>query len=753
MSINYFSKIISFVNESYNISSENIIYIPTNKQLVTYAAIVVIKTPDGNIITPSPTTIKEVYFLNRKTGNRYAIKEATLTQDSAWFTVGFNIDSQSYENSESDYLEISLDVGGELVVSGMIVTTKYIHTNNRVFEYIIGNTEVRDSNLTINRNKIGFPQWSTVHKNTISVSQKLLEPLNKHFSSVISKSNEYLKQTFDLDYDVPKFTRIALKNYPKFVYRLIENKPYPEELVETSDIYSSINKIEIQDTIISGNLLSIVLDPLKDNLSYLININYIVNNGEVLYIRNLRSNTSNFVYCIVTGIDERNIEIQEMVILRFDMYTKVQNKFKRILDITCSETIEVSNYVDLRHSFYIDTHPYVRPAITDRDYSLFKPNFHIKTNGELTNNFILIDNSAKTDGQNQYQFCIKEKINSMFVDDYLNAVYITENDGYYKLNYSKFNLDLTKKIGNKTVNNNDFIEVSDTNTSVGDWVDITIYAQRYRKAYNSKSIYIEVNNKDLTYFYNYELNTLTPNKNFIYLDVTAADILEFSIFIDNSNPFIFSLVDETKNVKYSAMTETAELKPYLSEELTEIDDGTKYLIYYNDNLYIQEESLQQITIDNEFNDESHNLYIVFENYFSSSLNYRININDDFIDSQGSSVSSGIFTIYDIKDKGTQIISLDMKRLYSRYGKDLEISVGASYSLMDQLLPLGSTSTIGDYTEPLSKFKVIYDNENLAEEFLNPRVKLEPANEVEYRMEIDLDNIQNLTIGVISEYDS
>ena len=98
-----------------------------------------------------------------------------------------------------------------------------IEKTNKVFNYLSSGLKIKDSNLLAKRVKIGFPAWSNVNVNINSNTLKLLEPLHSIYSSVYSKSNEYLLQSFDLDYEHLIFKRVFLKNYPKVIsYREVD---------------------------------------------------------------------------------------------------------------------------------------------------------------------------------------------------------------------------------------------------------------------------------------------------------------------------------------------------------------------------------------------------------------------------------------------------------------------------------------------------------------------------------------------------
>ena len=743
--ITYFSKIMQLDNLTYNIENTNLVLLPLNtKNSIDYKVTVRLKLINGDTVQQLDLSCIP-YFFNSRTGGKYKIDLSNIEWDNLDLNINLKIWEETYENSDSDYLVLDfITVDDDRFSCRLPIRTKVVNRVNRVFDYIVGSTIIRDSNMLTPFNRVGFPLWGTIHKNITSVSQKILDSLHSNILNTYNKNSEYLKQTFNLDYIAPKFSRVYLKGYPKSIYRIYPNN-INIELKETEDIYSSINFLSLEPH--HGESLELhnfIYSPEHINTDFYEILTNVIKstNNSILYFKNLRSNSDPFISCIIRGINDKDVEISETIILRYDMYSKIQNKFKTIIEVDCKYPIEISNYVDLRYSHYINLQPYILPSLMDTQYRIFKPEIKVKSNHELTNNIIVLNNNLYSDGTEVYKFAIDGSIKSFYIDDKLNILYLmsTEDseDGLY-LNTSKLNLDYTKKIGNHTVNNNSYIEITDINTAVGDWVDVSIYIDRYITSYKSKSFFIEVRNNGVLFYYDPDLNILVSEKKFIYTEQLSTDILEFTLFIENSNPYIINLIDETKGTCFSSMTEIPEIKPYTSKNVS--NDLSDYLILYKDEVKLISSSYNE---DIYFTEDDNIIRIIFKNDYYDDFNFYIKINDDFISNSETSLTEGFYNKFDCKSKGLFILEFDKRLLQSRYGNLILLGIGSSYDI---------TNGIIDEDLVLSTVKIQTDVV-IKEEILNPKLNIgSKINQVEYNFSIDLLDVSNLTSERNIEYDS
>ena len=720
---------------------DNTLYLPSEvTDFVNYKLEIEFKDVAGDILyTDIPETVTAV-FLNSRTGGRYSLNCEYVSTLNNLSRYDLTISSQAYEDSSSDILEIvfeSLNYLGSLRIP---IQIKKIKKTNKVFNYLSSGLKIKDSNLLAKRVKIGFPAWSNVNININSNTLKLLEPLHSIYSSVYSKSNEYLLQSFDLDYEPLIFKRVFLKNYPKVISRVLSNS-FIEELKETDDIKSAPKKIEVSPPLTPTvvGLFSYYYDYKRNSelaISNLINQDH-------LYLKLLDSSKRLFTACYITGYDKGNNILTEVTIIRKDMYVKLQNKFVTVVDIDCNEAIEITNYVDLRYSHYINERPYITPPIADHNLKTFKPEVVIKTNHELTNNIVTLNNNLIEKGNEQYKYNIEStQLKSFYLNDELDVIYLSGLGAQTTLNYSKLNVDYSSEIGDKTCNNNPYIELSDNNTVVGDWCDVIVSVDRLVKETGVKSFYLQIKNKDLVYYYNSDTNSLSQEKVYVYTELLLTDVMGLSIFIDNAEPYIFSIVDEKSGLSFSAMVENYKINPISTNMLENAGNG--YLIKQGNTISLIEENSSNVIefsdLDSKFQKE---ICIALDYEFANQLDFILNIGDYYIRNNETNLPDDSFCLYINKSKGKILLYLDKVRLKELIGTNIaNIKLGTSFNSLSGVLIetlLQATCSVKDY---LNNFQTT----------LLPKILTRDPDQIEYTISFNIDDLQNLTFTRESDYD-
>lgn len=727
---------------TYNsIVENNLLYLPTNvNSKIEYRLQIEFKNITGDIIyTQIPTTVNAV-FLNSKTGTKYSLNCSYVSTSNNLNEYLLKISSQSYEDSGSDILELIFQNNEYIGSLRLPIKVKKIKKSNRIFNYLSNGIKVGQSNLLAKRVKVGFPLWGTVNANINSTTMKLLEPLHSIYSSIYSKTNEYLLQSFDLSYSPYLFSRVFLKNYPKVITRILDNGLI-EELKEVDDIQAAVKKVEITEILEAPDeiLFTSIYDFKRNSeatLATLINFS-------VLYLKLLDSSEKLFTACYVTGYDQENNLLNEVTIVRKDMYVQLQNNFKSIVDIDCNEAIEVTNYVDLRYSHYINERPYITPPISDSNLKTFKPEVVIKTNHELTNNIITLNNNLIEKGIEQYKYNIDTtKLRSFYLNDELDIIYLSTLGTTTSLNYSKLNIDYSSAIGDKTCNNNPYIELSDNNTTVGDWCDVIVDVSRLVLDQQVKCFYLQITNKNLIYFYNHETNSLTQEKVYIYTELLSTDTLAISIYVENAEPYIFSVIDEQTGTKFSAMIENYKISPLFSKTLNNADAG--YLIKRGDSIsLIEDDSNSVSTFSNKDAKYENEICVSFNCQFYNHLDFVLELGNYYIRNNKSNLPLDSYCLYINKAKSIIYLYFDKTRLKELLGtSDTIFKVGTSLNqsngvLIDDLV--NASMSVSDY---INSF-----NSNLL-----PKVLIEDPNQIEYTISFNIDDLQNLTFTRESDYD-
>ena len=235
------------------------------------------------------------------------------------------------------------------------------------------------------------------------------------------------------------------------------------------------------------------------------------------------------------------------------------------------------------------------------------------------------------------------------------------------------------------------------------------------------------------------VNKMYANFKNLQVLIGWTDILEFTLFIENSNPYIINLIDETKGTCFSSMTEIPEIKPYTSKNVS--NDLSDYLILYKDEVKLISSSYNE---DIYFTEDDNIIRIIFKNDYYDDFNFYIKINDDFISNSETSLTEGFYNKFDCKPKGLFILEFDKRLLQSRYGNLILLGIGSSYDI---------TNGIIDEDLVLSTVKIQTDVV-IKEEILNPKLNIgSKINQVEYNFSIDLLDVSNLTSERNIEYDS
>lgn len=604
---------------------------------------------DANVpMNPSDLNNIKGNLINTKTGAVHSIKKVSYVEDMETESQGvvFYLSSETAEDDDINCLEISFIHNNEgfeqEVITRVEIRIKKIKEALSTFNYNLGSVTIIDSNLLSPRVKMGFANWSTVHKNDISNTSKLLEPLHRVYTNSFTKSNELLKQTYDLNYTPETFSRIFLHGYPLNIIR--KTADGIEELKEADDIFSSIRKVEVSESDATIELIKIYLtNDVENNKVKLENLTL----PTTLYLRKLNSNNQIFCECIVKGFDEFQNPITESVILRSDLYTQLQNTYERITSIYYGNNdIEVSTYVDLRYHHYIISRPYIVPPIVDKNFTAFKPHPVIKTNQELDRNTLVINNGLSNAGVEEYKlsFSTDEAITSLYVNEELDVLYTTPSiitPNMTALNYSKLRIDYTKNIFNdKTLNNNRYIVVSDSKTSIGDWVDVTVNTQDWFDNIEQKSLLLRVRNDNTVLYYNQETGELAEDKVYFYSDLANTGVLEVSVNVENNLPYIFSIVSED-GTTVSAMSCIDTIDSYYSEEIIE-----NSMIHFNGEVVlVPSTGLEHSNSIYDLVGYENDLAVVLSWGNYSTLNYKISLKDGYyISSDGSNLNPDFYKI-------------------------------------------------------------------------------------------------------------
>lgn len=678
----FYSKIDSIISEDFNLK-EGIMYIPRSLDVYNYKLKVFfseIKTGLSVDAESLGLVDYQISLVNSKNNLKYKL----LKGDSSWksngvdFFFSFILNQESDEASFVDYLELKvINATGVTSTSRYKVQVKPIKTSSKVFEYEVKNKLILESNLVDSRYKLGFAKWSTVFKNKNSVAGKMMEALDKYLYSSPSKVRELLKLSYSLDQPTTSFKEVVLKDRPQNVVRLREESE--ETLVEAFDVLNSIKSLDIKEKQENIQLISVILEPYSEKAEEFEEINKLL--PTTLYIKLRDSELYDSCTVLIRGEDEFGKELTEFLDVRFDIWTRIQKSYYKIEAIEGLELpIEIANYVDLSIDHYVDNNPFLTPSIIkSNDLTPFKPRLLKKNNYNQDRQVLVIKDDSFKNTEEHYKFSFEEtSINSMYLTENLDLIYTATTGDSHTLCVTKLGLDFKKKFANKTTNNSSYIEVSETNPFIGDWVDVKIKLKEWLYKTKTKAFIIQVLNDDTLFYYDVIEDRLVSERVYIYTDHTSLeDSLDFSFFLENDSPYIITLFNEHQTEYCSAQSSCDLLRPYNTISLP-----NKSSLILKDNKITLVDFEEQDTSTVIFSELTDNDVLV---YFHSNNRYNLEYSLDFygytITSKGSTIDRSFYEVLN-SDHLSSTVCLKIRKDLIKSLKDeqpLNFRVGCSFN--------------------------------------------------------------------------
>lgn len=658
-----------------------------------------------------------VSLINSSKGYKYKLKTTSIFYSETYATVLFSIDSQASEKANIDFIEV-LVRGEDFVKSAKLkVNVKTIETATKNFVYKFGNLNIIDSNLLSLRPKYLAARWSTLGKNMLSNGSKLLDQFHNTYSSSYFKTNEYLRQAYISDYSPFKYERVFLTKRPMTVLRYAD---YWEELKETEDINSSIKKLNINYNYGTKDLPKVILEPFESNSDEIDRINMELPCS--LYFKKDRGEDDQYATCIIKGKDQFDNIITETLLVRLDVYTKPVNTFYNILEISCSDIpIEISTYVDLRYDHYVINNSFIIPPIVDKDYRTFIPLVKKESNSDISCNTLSLYNPSNSNNSSELTFSFKEQnVTSIYVTEDLDILYTVDDPETTYLKYSKLHIDFSKNIYNNTsLNNNDFINVSEALPCLNDWIDVNINIKAWSEYSKDNAAIIQIRNEDNIYYYDAETNSLVNDRVFVYSQTTSDSPLSFSVQIENDSPYIVTVFSSDLKQKAACSAIANTIIPYKTEEI----NFKNKLMLIDSQIILSDLSNTTISL----NKDPTSLYITLEWDNFSTLDYSLVFYDRFLSHSETNLPEDSYT-YITNGRscgGPIVIKIDPKML-----PDNLFSIGAA---------INRNCGVPSYTSTI--ITVEYNGSNLT---LDLPIQ-EDVEDVALQYEI---NIQDLTSKVL-----
>ena len=711
-------KIVNITCSDYDLK-EGYIYTPYDKRELVYT--IHVQSQSSLVVD-----FFKVSFLDSKSGFKYKLISANSShQGEVDYFFNFIVDHQSSEKANIDFIELTI-FGLPSVTLKKEIKLVGLKNTSKSFNYISGVKAIVESNLLTLRTRMMSPSWGTIRKNILSNGIKMLDKFHSHFSSSYFKVNEYLRQSYDSSYSPLTYSRIILNERPSAVVRYYGSDT--TELIETNDIFSSIKNFS---TLVDENDLSlytVILEGYKENKDELDLINSSL--PLPLYLKNNSSNENKYETCIITGYNQYDERIVESILLRKDLYTKTQNTFYVIEDIKHSNSnIEISNYVDLNTNHFVINNNYIIPPIVDSDFRTFKPLLRKQTNKEKTYNTINIYNPTNERVIEELKFTIGDEnveIRSIYLTEDMDIVYTYFKDNTTVINYGKLGIDFSKNIYNSiTNNNNEFISVSDQNTSTGDWVEVNVKITDWVSKVKDEAFLIQIRNNNNLFYYDVENKSITTNKVINYNQTLSIENINLEINIENDSPYLITLLSSNLKHKVSCSTTDHTIIPYKVETV----QGKCDAILFDNYLYTKElTTTKEIIVE----DDDEYLSLIFDWKGYSSLSYKIDFNEYFISDTETNLNSETFK-YITRDTSYELpiyLKIDVSKLDVE-----EFKIGTAFNI--------NNGIIG--TDTSCKLTVMKGS--LKSEFtLHPKQVEDLVDKFEYKV-----NISTLIGEVLNDY--
>lgn len=489
-------------------------------------------------------TKAEVNLINDTTGFKYPLTVSAYTLKS----VNGSISPEEHEDAFFNVIEVILYTNVNVIVSGRAPITKTtVKQSNKVYKVKSNKPGVMTSNMLYPRVKLGFPRWSTVENNDISIVSKTLE-------SLLSPFYDSYHKLIDLNINA-----LFKKEYKKFISIQLDQRPLNVKLVTNSTEFDCIEATAIQripqaitkqEQKTVFKLSRIIYNPLNNKLDF----DYTSFLNSTLYIKKIKWTESTSNTITIKGEDIYGDRLSCRVVIHDDFYTEVPTKFNKITEIISNTGLILSNYIDCRFDHYIIKDTRTAAPIVNKDLFSFDPFILRGRNIEDSRDIVYVFDKDKSLSEFVYKFdTISTNITSMYVDEHLRTIW---TDGT-KVYSGVLGHDLSKIISkDPSINNNRVISVQDQNTSIGDWIDINIDLTEWTP---NTPMLIRITNGDSIMYYNQVVDEFTTKVSYFY-PKEAEQTIELNVKVENDSPYLITVLSDDLKKSYTACSYSHQLK-------------------------------------------------------------------------------------------------------------------------------------------------------------------------------------------------
>jgi len=511
-------------------------------------------------------------------------------------------------------------------------------------------------NFLLDNSKQFVPNWSKAYQNTVSNFAKILEPCYNTITGFYSTMHRNLLNSYKT-FDFPT-TTISLRKKP---IKIIDqaNNVY----LDTFCIENAPKKLVSFEPQVQKQFIELSYNPLESFKA----VELI--EPTILYIKKEIKN--NEATITIAGLNENGRYVSEIIFLTQSSYKPTINKYKIILKIDTTASLQISNYINCikDHQYTTVTSIPVPPfVLKENNFNFYVPDFRLEQTESKLNSVL----SLYSGNTLKYYFCFDHYVTSLFVDPYLNLHWTTATAEYRISSLSNF-ISTTYNNVNDGVNN--YIYTEDQ-PYLNEWVDIIVDIPHLLLDYpdlNIATVALEVEGESIKYL-DEATEQFQANKKTLNLK-TILNKLTISVKITNFKEHIFKILVENNTfintIKVPCIYNTNSYTIPANTTLIVEDDQLK--LFTNNSEQVSFDFLTDLDLTNK-------LYVFFTWNDANNLDYRITIGADVITNELITADEDICTrvFYD-GNTFAEGFYLDIEKAKTTYNlTDLVFNVSTRY---------------------------------------------------------------------------
>ena len=417
------------------------------------------------------------------------------------------------------------------------------------------------SNLDSTRMMTYLPKWASGYRNVLSNYAKLTMPISNTISNIREEVNNICVANINTE---------SFFEYPSEIYRsIIVGDPIYAKL--DNEIYENIGQLKFAciTNYPFGKVKSIDKSQcvmISKDIESAVNNRLFIGSDSIIYITP-KENTTSQKTIQIFGCNSNGDEIHEDIVINNSNTVATKFKYSFIVNIESEINLNVSTYIDCENVFSFTSELLPTKRIVNEDGIYFDPII------KRDNGYIEFVN------QNGYMLNTVRRFNignydKIFITNLLDVITLKDK----KLYCCKPSLFIDPNIEiNSSFNNNDIIDVDNTNPVIGEIVNFTINISKALEIFDSTKIQIQISNGSSTGYVSSNI-AYTDSDSWIDLSNRKSNI-SFGMPIENNNSIIVRVYAYGFSSYLCAGVQVNSLNPI------QIYDGIDDIFIYNNKLF------------------------------------------------------------------------------------------------------------------------------------------------------------------------